>query len=504
MKQFHQDHSIALRMLPVFLLVLVLILLSLVFLNAQRIVAAPFAQSRVFPAGDLEVSVGAPTPFTPTGHFEAVFSPGTWESNYIPLVASSNLDNDGVIFATLVEAASNLNAIWKSLDGGRHWTAIPAPRSAYQIDIALSPDFANDQIVFALVGNYLYKSTDSGDHWTSTGAPQTSGAGYNRLVRLSPNYTVDHAIFVGMYDGYGIGGVYSSTNDGQTWELVTGDIARAVTDFDISPGYPDDPVMFVTSYNDGIFRSDNRGVTWTHLSNPQFSPEFRVALSPDFPHDNTLFVVANGISDGGAFRSNNRGDAWTSIKGGYYTHVLAVSPNFAQDQTVIVGDDYGYLYLSEDAGDTWYSLQGFLSIGIYGHKNSAVIVYENGLLRLLASNYETIYRYRWPSLGLSQISVPLEPGITDSFTVTVPLKPDDTAEMPWEVKENISWLSVMPLTGTLPSTLTLTVAAAELTGTTRASLTVATQWSLRQTETITVPILAMFVYGRVWLPIVMR
>lgn len=486
-------HLVVLRLLLAFLLALMSTLLSLFILNTHRTVAGA-------PASNPRAGVWTSVPFTPTGHFEAVFSPGIFGSDYLPLAVSPSLDNGGAAFASLV-AESDLNTIWRSLDGGQSWMALQMPRSAFQIHLALSPDFANDQTIFALLGDDLYKSTDRGDHWIPTGVLSTTQFGYNSLLVLSPDYTVDRAIFVGMYDWSEIGGVYSSTDDGRSWRLLTGDLACCVTDFDLSPGYPDDPTMFAVSYNDGIFRSDDGGTTWNHLGSPQYSPDFRVALSPNFPDDNTLFVGASGISNGGAFRSRNRGDTWTSIRTGRYTNVIVVSPGFGQDQTVVVGDGNGELHISEDAGDTWFPLQGFFSYGSYGHKNHVAIAYEDELLRLVASDYQTIYRYRWPSLGLAQIPVLIDPTSTDPMTVSVPLKPDDVAETGWEIDEDTSWLSIMPLTGTLPSTAILTVTPIELTGTTRTFLTITTQWSLRQTETITVSVLALFVYGRVWLPI---
>ena len=109
--------------------------------------------------------------------------------------------------------------------------------------------------------------------------------------------------------------MYRSTNSGLNWTFITTDTAPYVTDLEVSPGYPADPTVFISIYNDGIFRSDNGGLSWTHLPAPQFSPDFRITLSPDFNTDNTLFVGANGISDGEAFRSNDRGDALDANQG---------------------------------------------------------------------------------------------------------------------------------------------------------------------------------------------
>ncbi len=211
-------------------------------------------------------------------------------------------------------------------------------------------------------------------------------------------------------------------------------------------------------------------------------------------------------ADGGAFRSNDRGDSWTPIKGGSYTHLVVVSPNFAKDQTVVIGGavDGAPPSISEDAGATWYPLSDLPGVGTYGHTNNLTLSYEHGVLLPIASTHQTIYRYHWPSLGLSSILAFSEPGNTLPLTISVPLNPDSTTQTNWAASENAAWLSLSPLSGTLPATLTLFADVAQLTGTTWTPLRLQTQWSLRQTETITIPVGVMPIRGRVYLPLIFR
>jgi len=419
------------------------------------------------------------------------------------VVSSPELDNSGVVFA-VAKGYDAVDHILRSGDGTRSWTVLQLPESGFP-EAAMSPDFANDQTVFVLMGQHLYKSNDGGEHWTPIGAPQPTSLAYNRFLRLSPDYANDQAIFVGVY-GHGHG-VYRSTDSGQKWTLVTGNVAPFVTDFDISPGYPDDPVMFVNTYNDGIFRSDDGGATWVHLSRPTFSPDFIVELSPAFSQDGTLFVAANGISSGGAFRSDDRGDNWVDITGGvldYYVQVVGVSPRFAQDRTIIMGSDSGPLYISEDAGSTWFPLQGIYTVGTHGRKYDLAITYEDGFLVPLASTPQAIYRYHWPSLHPSSAAFALEPGATTPMLFELALNPDEEVQIPWSVSEEENWLAVMPITGTLPTLPVLIADASVITSTVDTQLILTVFWSLRQDETFTVPVTAFFVEGRVFLPLVSR
>jgi photosystem II stability/assembly factor-like uncharacterized protein len=471
--------------------------LSLVMLLALAALSAPTGIEASSPLPDQIAHSEMMEPFTPTGHFVAVLTPTDQWNNEIPVVASPSLDNPGVIFASFQATGSSQNTMLRSMDGGQHWNTIQLPAPAYHAELVLSSDFAQDHTVFGAFGSAIYKSTDSGSQWSLLSQPPVAGID---LLRMSPNYTTDHTMFVGSYGG----GVYRSTNSGLSWTFITTDTAPYVTDLEVSPGYPADPTVFISIYNDGIFRSGNGGLTWTHLSAPQFSPDFRITLSPDFDTDNTLFVGANGISDGGAFRSNTRGDSWTPIKGGAYTHLVVVSPNFVEDRTVIIGGGYWPPYISEDAGDTWYPMSGIPGLGAYGQKHNLVLAYEGGRLLPIASTNQTIYRYQWPTLGVSSILALVEPGNTGLVTVSMPLSVDEPAQAYWTASEDAAWLSVTPMSGTMPSTLTLVVDAAQVTDTIWTSLTLDTQWSLRQTETITVPVGAMVVRSRTYLPVVSK
>jgi hypothetical protein len=86
----------------------------------------------------------------------------------------------------------------------------------------------------------------------------------------------------------------------------------------------------------------------------------------------------------------------------------------------------------------------------------------------------------------------------------VPLNPDEPAPTHWAASENADWLSAAPLSGTLPATLTLIADVAQLADTTWTPLRLDTQWSLRQTETITVPVEVMVVRSQVYLPLISK
>ena len=279
-----------------------------------------------------------------------------------------------------------------------------------------------------------------------------------------------------------------------------------MTDLAISPGYSISPTLYVSIYNGGIYRSDN-GDNWGLKSPPTLPLDLKIALSPAFQSDNTLFVSVPGWSAGGAFRSEDRGDTWIDITGGvlnYYVTGPAISPRFQQDRTLIIGRDSGPLYMSEDAGTTWFPLQGIPTVGGYGQKYGLTIAYRDNALLPIGSTPDALYRYRWPKLSLGSVGVGVEPGQIDPVDVQLRMIPDMDAPAPWQVSGSASWLSVTPVTGTLPATTTITLNPDGLTDTVHTTLSVDVQWSSHQVSTYTVPVSLFFVHSRVWLPSIFR
>lgn len=412
------------------------------------------------------------------------------------LISSPHLDSGGVVFAIPSSIDELDDHLLRSTDGGRSWTVLPVP----QLDsgeMVISPNFANDHTMFLLKGGYLCRSTDGGNSWTPLHSLPTA---LWHLLRISPNYAQDRTIFVGVAHQ----GVYRVTNDGQNWTLITGNAIPYPVDFDISPGYPDDPTLFavssVTSDERQIFRSDDNGATWQYLTT--FRGDAILELSPSFPKDGTVFV-----GSGGAFRSTDRGDTWVDITGGvigYPVQVVGVSPHFDQDQTIIIGSELSPLYISEDAGTTWFPLPDIPIVGTYGRKYGLTMAYENNILTPLVSTPEEIYRYQWPSLRAFPIGLAAEYGETTPVSSTLALSIEEPKEIPWSVSGGTNWLTVAPVTGTLPTIPTLTADPSLIAGTTSTSLTLRVYLSRHQSRTFTIPVTFFFTKGRAFLPSVFK
>jgi photosystem II stability/assembly factor-like uncharacterized protein len=410
----------------------------------------------------------------------------------IGLVPSPNYDEDNTVFAAARE-------FLRSTDGGASWTGTSPPGAGPLLALVASPEYASDQTLFALSGNRLFRSTDAGLRWVPFGNPPPTGSA--SMLAVSPSYPTDQTFFVGDYER----GVYRSGDGALTWTRL---ISPYVVDLDVSSGYPDDPTIFVTQHYTGTLRSDDGGASWTVLTQPDWWAQL-VALSPTFHEDDTLFV-----RDGsGTYRSDDRGESWVDISSGLGPRgvtSIAVSPRFHRDQTVIMGKDNGPLYISEDAGGTWFPVRGMPPHDCTNKIKNAAMAYDDGLLVPFGSmawagvsgpDHWAIYRYRWPELAPlpSKVVVCMGQHNSGPGRVLLPLIPDEAAPVTWHAIGGADWLTVTPASGTLPATLTLSATGSGLTLPAVTELEIDVAWSPRQTETFAVQVWG---FGCAWLPLI--
>ncbi len=174
------------------------------------------------------------------------------------------------------------------------------------------------------------------------------------VVAISPNYAQDHTLLAatgGLSLEFGAIFLFKSTDGGVNWAPVSGLVNNLeIYAVEFSPAYGLDQTIFVASAA-GLFCSTNGGSSWTSLSTQSL---VSLALSPDFANDNTLFVAT---SQNKLFRSQNRGAALTgiSVPGGLTSAItaLAVSPNLATNHTLLLGSTSNGIFKTHNGGESW-------------------------------------------------------------------------------------------------------------------------------------------------------
>ena len=308
--------------------------------------------------------------------------PGSWLSNgprggqVNALAVSPDFANDGLAFAgerlLSFQGGGTGLGVRKSADYGQTWVESSGGMAAYNYSdavfaYAFSPDFANDQSLFAATWGGLFHSADAGATWTRRPISHPAEIGFVMGVVVAPDFpSSGHMAAIA---GYGSGRLYLSQDGGHTWSLpeiwlpgsqlpegeaaLLNDYIAAVI---YSPDYTNDQTILISSLN-GVWRSDDAGATWAHIH-----PEYltNLAISPDFANDQTFWGGGDFLfifQDGGA--------TWTSHPVGESDHVLslAVSPDYANDQTLFAGTDIG-LYWSNNGGLDWTAVPEYAGLTI--------------------------------------------------------------------------------------------------------------------------------------------
>jgi photosystem II stability/assembly factor-like uncharacterized protein len=130
-----------------------------------------------------------------------------------------------------------------------------------------------------------------------------------------------------IYAGAASGGIFKSTNMGQTWETIfedalslsIGDIAIALSDPDViwvGTGEANAGGGSMTYDGFGIYKSEDAGTTWEHTGLENSGSIGRLLVHPDDPQ--TCFVAAMGRlfsknTERGIFRTTDGGASWENV-----------------------------------------------------------------------------------------------------------------------------------------------------------------------------------------------
>ncbi len=268
----------------------------------------------------------------------------------------TSLNRHGVVFA------GTDKGLYRSEDAGATWELVESPLGGYCV-WALAADAQEPQTMYAGTGTpnpaALFRSNDGGITWqkTSMKAAETCpNVGIPRVTGIAVDPTNRRDVWVGLE----VDGVRYSRDGGDTWQTINGAIPNLdVHNVAVSAGPPKTVVVVV---NDDVYTSNDDGATWHSLDIRQNWPygyPRGITVHPANP--NTIFLTIGDTTPGrtgAVMRSADTGKSWQKME-------LPVDPNTAMwvvniqpsnPQVVFAGSRYGYLYRSDDGGDSWIKL----------------------------------------------------------------------------------------------------------------------------------------------------
>jgi photosystem II stability/assembly factor-like uncharacterized protein len=363
------------------------------------------------------------------------------------------------------------DGIYKSTDGGAHWTHLGLRDGQQIARIVVDPHDANRLYVAVLGHPYgpsaergVYRSTDGGASFArvlgsgvDTGAfdlaldPHDARTLYASLwaARQTPWETAD-----GNSVQRGGSGLYKSTDGGTTWIRLEGGLptqAQGVGRIAVALA-PSDPRR-VYAFADapsagGLYRSDDAGASWAHVNG-----EARIAERGDDlatvgvdPTDPQTVYVTNTST----YRSTDGGRTFTALRGapgGDDYQAIWIAPN--DRNTIVLGSDQGAI-ISLDGGASWSSWYNQPTAQFYHVITDDRFPYrvyggqqESGSAAVLSrGNDGAIGMREWHPAGIEEYGYaapdPLHPGIIYGGKVT---RYDERTGQTREVGPVIGWRS---------------------------------------------------------------
>jgi photosystem II stability/assembly factor-like uncharacterized protein len=268
------------------------------------------------------------------------------------------------------------DGLYKTTDGGEHWTNVGLRGSKYISRIVVDPRDHNHVVVAAL-GDVFSDSPERGIYVTGDGGKtwkQTLNVGPESGVSdLAMNAQNPSVLYAGVWQfqrrpwtfvsGGDQDGLYKSTDGGATWarltghglpEGITGRIGVAVAPSDGNRVYA------VIESKDGVlWRSDDGGANWKMVSDDsridaRFFYFSHVAVDPKNP--DRVYAISFQV-----LLSTDGGKTFKPVADSVHSdfHAIWIAPN--DPGRIILGEDGGYV-LTLDGGQNWF-FSANLSIG---------------------------------------------------------------------------------------------------------------------------------------------
>lgn len=342
-----------------------------------------------FRGGRVNAVTGVPG--HPTTFYFGSVGGGVWKSNnsgrtWMPIFDSQPIasigaiavapSNPNVVYVGTGEAdmrsqISYGNGMYKSTDAGKTWTHIGLEGTRQISRVLVDPKNPNIVYVAALGHVYgpnpdrgVFRTRDGGKTWQkvlfvndSVGAADLAQDPRSPQVIYATLWNTRRPPWSIYPPSYGPGGgIFKSTNGGNTWQQLTGGVPTeglGRVGIAVAPTNRNRVYAIVDAKEGGLYVSNDAGVTWNKMSGDKriwgrgwyFC---KVTVDPENPD-----IVY--VSNTSLYRSTDAGKSWTAIKGapgGDDYHQLWIYPD--DPNRMVLGSDQGAI-VTEDRTLTWSS-----------------------------------------------------------------------------------------------------------------------------------------------------
>lgn len=288
----------------------------------------------------------------------------------------------GMVYAAEWGFGPSVNGIYRSSDGGTHWTRVFSGSTKYVQVLFTTP--AGSTLIGTL-GDGIFRSSDDGASWPA------ANTGMTNLLVQSFAADSEGEIFAGTRQG-----LFKSTDDGVTWKeadngmvnryvqalaatahggLLSGTAMTVFRSVDAGTTWSESgpgilatlctviaasrpgTIITATGAGGGLYRTTDSGYTWHSAGATLVDKSILSLASGD---DGSFYAGVRADSDGIAvYRSTDQGETWTGLN----THMknlpanaLATAPGGEIVAATTPGGDGRGVYRSTDNGTTWSAL----------------------------------------------------------------------------------------------------------------------------------------------------
>ncbi|MEO8659189.1 MAG: hypothetical protein ABI693_12010 [Bryobacteraceae bacterium] len=224
----------------------------------------------------------------------------TWRVLSLPQIAATHILLDKTKPHTLYVTGYG-KGVYRSLDGGATWQPKSNGLPEYEPFVwRLTQDGKGVLYVVVArrsddgsIGNDrdggLYRSTDRGETWSKVGLPSN----VNGPNGLAVDPKDDKRLYLAAWASAGAsnGGIYLSTDAGATWKQVHS-ADQHVYDVTVDAKHPSR--LFATGFESAAWQSDDRGETWQQI--PGFNFKWAHRVIPDPSNADRVYITTFGGS----------------------------------------------------------------------------------------------------------------------------------------------------------------------------------------------------------------
>ncbi len=240
--------------------------------------------------------------------------------------------------------AGTVSGVYRSEDGGQHWTEISPAHSTEVHEIeSVAIDPVDTNVVYAGTWHLPWKTTDGGAHWTNIKQGLIDDSDVFSIIIDPHTPSVVYAS--------ACSGIYKSDTAGGEFHKVQG-IPSTARRTRVLMQDPVDPKVVYAGTTEGLYKTADAGVNWSRLTGPD------VIINDVFvdPGNDQRVLLATDRS--GVLASNDAGKSFASANSGFsqrLVQTLLVDAKAPETLYAGVLNDkiYGGVFVSRNDGASW-------------------------------------------------------------------------------------------------------------------------------------------------------